>query len=219
MLALMVWVGAAQAATVTWKLDSIDQGAAWTYLDGNTRKITDIAAEFNVSFPNGFEGVTSSFAYCVDLAKTVTVGQTYKNYSVATLDGGYLWAAWLIEKYIPNPSGGVNLTGATNSVLISALQAAIWSVTGQNKYNPISSLDSGRQAVYTKYSEIMSEYNSAFNNIDVGSLGLQNAYKLLVSDKNQNIIVRTSAVPVPAAVWMLGSGLLAVVVMRRKRQV
>lgn len=216
----VVWAGAAQAATVTWTYASKDSGATWKYgEDRRGNPLTQSASEFNITFSQPFENLSSTFAYCVELSQSISFGTTYTKYTSQEVFGSYLGAAWLIEQYIPNPAGGVNLTGATDIVLISALQSAIWTVTGQNTYNPIDSNNAGQQKVYEKYTEMITAYNTAVNNkVDFAALGLQKGYQLLVSNKNQDIIVRTSAVPVPAAVWMLGSGLVGLLGLRWSRK-
>lgn len=205
-LVLVAGAVSVQASTVTWTFSGMERGATWSYNGGKKS-----ASEFNITFSQIFEGVSTTFGYCVDLAQTISVGKTYNNYESQEISGtNFLSAAWLIDTY--------NQDGSADATTISALQAAIWDVTDQDKYNPITSTNLGRKAVYEKYSAMISELK---NVASFSGLGLENRYQLLTSSTNQDIIVRTkspSPVPVPAAVWMLGTGLAGLMGMRWRQR-
>lgn len=197
MLALMVWVGAAQAATV-----NVSWGSTSSYTSYNQGSHN--VAQFNLTFDDGF----STYGFCV--APTISISQGNYNYSFLDWTDGLLKAAWLFDTYA-STAGAID----TRDERV-AIQSSIWAVSSNYGYRPVW-YDSAR----TTFNDWYDAAQGTMLDVDY----LMKTYKIVSHfDDNgktyQALIVKyPSQVPVPAAVWMLGSGLLAVVVMRRKRQV
>ncbi len=218
-LVLVAGAVSAQASMVILSSYSLDRGT--TYVSKDESSYTNY--EFNVSFLSAFEGFSSTFGYCVDLGQGFDSGSMFKSVEV---DGDYLKAAWLVDKYATFSKSGQILTGTTSSVIISALQAAIWDVLGQykgypnNEYYPLDPKNdsSAAQKVYDSYVAMIAAVNGVTT---FEGLGLENKFQLLTNKRSQDLIVctdSTSPVPVPAAVWMLGTGLVGVMGMRWRQR-
>jgi len=193
MLALMVWVGAAQAATV-----DVKWGTVYSYTDSgsNNRNV----AEFNLKFTEDF----TTHGYCV--APTITAHWGDNSYNFLDWTDSYLKAAWIMHEYAKAPQ-----TGKDNIIHI---QSSIWAAIFGDSYVPLNDA----------LASTVNSWLSSIPTIDAVTANyLKSNYAILntwISNRTTQtlIIAYPSQVPVPAAVWMLGSGLLAVVVMRRKRQ-
>ena len=152
--------------------------------------------------------------YCVDLFKNVTVGGNYYNTEVSTTGDIYGTplnhkedVTWLLYNYA---------TDAT-TLVSQALQAAIWTTI----YGPTYDLSNSDPAYSTYYDMLTVLHGENTSGVDVSDYDY-----LWISPREgtnydfQGLVgVKASPVPVPAAVWLLGSGLVGLVgVKRRKRQ-
>lgn len=206
LIAVMAWgaVGA-QAATMT-----VDWGRTYDYrtassvpsVDGG-RTRTETVTQFNLTFDDNF----STFGFCV--APTISIGQDSYAYSVRDWTPDYLQAAWLMDTYAPDAST-INTKGET-----VGLQSAIWAaVTDNANYKPYYNTNSQRTFYENWYSSLPQSLD------DATILALETEYKVIqaysaTNQLKQTLIVRyPSPVPVPAAVWMLGTALAGLLGLR-----
>ena len=162
--------------------------------------------------PSYLDGVLLDFLYCVDLFKTVGLGQEYDATDVNRL--GFIYGkelnnagqvAWLLDNYA---------VGADTQNEKAALQAAIWHVVnkGVNDVTIGTSANSAQQSLYNGYLLALGN-----NTGDVGNYSWITPGKDTINGgviEYQGLV--GSPVPVPAAAWLLGAGLIGLVGVRRK---
>lgn len=222
MLALMVWVGAAQAATVshTWSLFGTytTTGSVPSVGGTGTQNSMNIALA-NVQFS---DPLSNFIGFCV--APTVTLSNGSYSFEFLSWNDAYYRAAHVMDN-APSVSDIDSNFGEVRQV--RAVQSAIWAAL-ENNQNYVPRLASHGWAS-PRSSDLFNAAMAASISSDWDSVTatLSQKYSILqlytmtndgVRINHQTLLINRP-VPVPAAVWMLGSGLLAVVVMRRKRQV
>jgi hypothetical protein len=179
---------------------------------GSSYNGTAYTTDFNVT-SSDVSLDPSKAAYCVDLFDDIGPGTYYGMLlPLTTLVPGtgntYLSAAALLEQY-------GEAYDADNDSQEERLQLAIWETLYENSSNPYD-LGNG-DFTSTSYSF----YNTA-DGLDIAGQDIS-AYRVLRftdADGNplgkQDLLVKVNSVPVPGAIWLLGSGFLGLVCIRRR---
>lgn len=155
--------------------------------------------------------------YCVQNNVTVTVPGNYYAQNVGLQSNPQLQAAWLMATYGPSH------TATDDSI---ALQLAIWNVLGVSyapsdsyQTNEVSMAKALVTSIATSAPANLSYLQSSYSEINLytdPSLQnpVQNQLGLIVADGANG-----SPTPIPAATWLLGSGLMGLFGLRRKEKV
>lgn len=170
--------------------------------------------------PSYLDGVMLDFLYCVDLFKTVTLGQEYATTEVNRLGNIYGaplpntgQVAWLLDSYA---------VGADSYDEKAALQAAIWHVVNDGRIiNGVTNditigtyAPATQQSLYDEYLLALGTNTSAVANYSWITPGRDAINGGVI--EYQGLVGSNNPVPVPAAAWLLGAGLVGLVGIRRK---
>jgi hypothetical protein len=163
--------------------------------------------ELTVSSNTIWDGDYSGFGFCTE-DQTITPG-TYTGYYLYEVEDPLTKAAWLMDRY---------LTDASTDHGAASLQVAIWESAFDSEFD----LESGgfyiRSSTWDR--TLSNSYLTALAGADLSGFSAA-AYRFVSDDGDgssgkQDFIVYNSAVPIQNAVWLLGSGLIGLVGIRRR---
>ena len=194
---------------VPWaQADILSVGGSYTYpvyLLHNGSPLTDGGGSVDPSYLNG---QLLAYLYCVDPWTVVYPNRTYNNTVVTTtgvINGAPVnnagQIAWLLTHYGTGGQGG-------NAY---ALQAAIWHVV-----DPTLTIDPNRASA--NQVTLYNSYLAALGN-NTGNVSAFLWISPAVSSSNtkyQGLVAPGTQTPIPAAIWLLASGLIGVIGIRRK---
>jgi len=200
LLILLLSAGSAVAATMNVNY-SLSNGEPVSYtLDGGDTKDTT-GLEFspvNLDFDMDGSYDLSTIAYCVELTQGVGNGNTFQVNLINAADN-YLAAAWIMDNY----------AGSGNAAQNAAVQLAIWETVYDGKGG---SLTDGRFTVVTSSATVLALAAQYITELTTASLAGLGKYMIATNPDKQDLLV---AVPVPAAVWLFGSGLVGLISFRK----
>lgn len=162
-----------------------------------------------LGYLNGHPAESTVFG-CMQFITQVTVpGGPYYAQDLALTGEAQLKTAWLMDTYGPTLRGAYGSYSVLQTGV--AMQNAMWSVLGY----VIQITDTN---VLNLVNDMVTQVNAVSPAV-LSSVGSRYVYVDLYSNANWTgpvqDLIRTT-VPVPAAVWLLGSGLLGLVAIRRR---
>jgi hypothetical protein len=195
------------------KYDSTSAGLAFGGYIGDTA-YNGTAGIYSLSI----QVPSSTFqAFCIENVYSSTQYSEYSLVPIATGDQDAVRAAWLFNAY---RLGGLN-TYATGNTLAAATQVAIWELmtetgTGHNVLSGGTSTSMSYAALAQTLVDLALGANISSFNVSGYALAISNNHQDFLVPLNSSEGSIVSAVPVPPAVWLLGSGLVGLVGLRKR---
>jgi len=204
------------ASTFTLKLTHYDSVTV-NYTYNGTKTTNGIASKLDLQLDFSDKSSFTTWGYCVEIGSTISPNVIYSSYSlwdldklddnlaaqIYAVDAGYK-AAWLANTY----------QGLTTGAERAGLQLAIWDAVyfQNNSLDRFVVLDTTNDAIEGYY---ITYINALSTLTTLNKPELEASFDIAHSDVQQDLIIH-NPVPVPAAVWLLGSGLVALIGIRRK---
>jgi len=147
------------------------------------------------------------YFYCIEKDRTVSVPGDYFGQLLTLSSTAQQEAAWIMDKYAFSKNGQYDSLGKVGTEV--AVQIAIWTVTNQAPaYNAIYA------SLFTAANAFI---NDALLNQSQWALIAANYRILDLYDKYGNQVQdQLVAVPIPSAVWLLGSGVIGLLAFRKR---
>ncbi|MGD0237052.1 MAG: VPLPA-CTERM sorting domain-containing protein [Syntrophorhabdales bacterium] len=188
----------ATTVNITYTFDSTNGGPA-TPISSSQSPYT---GQYQLQLYNSSGPIIN--AVCVSPLLADYSFQTYSQDPITSSAYAYLLpAAWVLSQ------------GYTTATDRQAAQLAVWELVwdnGESTYN----FSSGKFTVSGESSAVLSDAESIYTAALAGASSIPNgAYVLADSTTHQEYVMR-NPVPIPAAVWLLGSGLIGLAGIRRR---
>lgn len=151
--------------------------------------------------------------FCVEPGSPIRTGDWLSSSVSAGAfnNGAGLKAAWLLDTYFYGQT--------TSGFEQAALQLALWEVVKDDEYDLSSGsfqVIGGNTAVQETTELYLADLENNYDTADTERLSTE--YTVFVDDIKQDLIFKTgSAVPEPSTLLLLGSGMLGIVAIQRKR--
>ena len=153
---------------------------------------------------------TSPFFFCLETQVNVGVPGTY-NVTETTLTDNFLRAAWLMNNYSPTWNGAYS--GYNFLQTGEAVQYAIWKTIGETLPVAPSAVITLADTLFslagTQSLESLTYLQSSYYRMNLTTLAGAPVQDLIGGGPSR-------VVPIPAAVWLLGTGLIGLVGIRRR---
>jgi len=175
-----------------------------------------LAVEFDFTItPTAGPPAYRAAGYCYEFGQYISQGGPFYNYTITPIVAGDALAlrkaGEIVERYAPGQGyTGYVTEGLTINQARTAVQLAVWELKNETLTTTPYNLLTGNFLAITAEASVIAAANRYLGVVGSAFLGSYTA----ISTANQDFII--SKVPIPGAVWLLGSGLLGLLGFKRK---